>query len=128
MPIEYAVDDERRQILVRETEPVELADVIQLLDRQAADGRWNYSSLTDLRGISWIPTAQDMRRAVDSLAMLSRQHGRRGPVAFVATEPAMFGMFRMYATLAEAVPARIEVFRNVDTAKAWLNCVQDPGQ
>jgi hypothetical protein len=47
MPIEYQRDDVKRRINVTATEPVTSEDLIELTNRQAAEGAWAYGMLYD---------------------------------------------------------------------------------
>jgi hypothetical protein len=130
MPLDYSVDHRSRRVLVKGSDPVDPAIVIDLLDRQAIDGAWAYATLEDLRGMSWIPSSAELRLIIGRIQSLSHRHGRRGPVALVTSDnQALFGMFRMYATFSEMelVSAPINAFRTVEEAERWLDAGKRTG-
>ena len=91
-----------------------------MVDRQANEGTWNYGMLYDSRRVSTVASQTDVRAGLKHVEVLSRTHGPRGPVAFVTTMPAAFGMVRMYSTLAGQVQQTVEVFRDIGDAERWL--------
>jgi hypothetical protein len=74
-----------------------------------------------LRLVSWIPTTEDVRHILSQATTLSAVHGRRGPVAVVATLPAVFGMARMSASLGDRAGHLVEVFYELAQAERWLD-------
>ena len=128
MPITYARDDERRRIIVTTIGIVGLDDLLAVVDRQASEGTWHYGMLYDSRRVSSVASQTDVRAGLKHVEVLSRIHGRRGPVAFVTTMPAAFGMVRMYSTLAGQLHQAVEVFRDIGDAERWLATHTDPPQ
>jgi hypothetical protein len=120
MPITYARDDEHRRIVVTTIGIVGLDDLLAVVDRQANEGTWSYGVLYDSRRVSSVASQTDVRAGLEHVEVLSRMHGPRGPVAFVTTMPAAFGMVRMYSTLAGQVQQTVEVFRDIGDAERWL--------
>jgi len=120
MPITYERDDERRRIVVTTIGIVGVDDLLAVVDRQANDGTWQYGMLYDSRRVTSVASQTDVRAGLKHVDVLSRVHGRRGPVAFVTTMPAAFGMVRMYSTLAGQLHQAVEVFRDIGDAERWL--------
>ena len=120
MPITYERDDERRRIVVTTIGIVGLDDMLAVVERQATDGTWQYGVLYDSRRVTSVASQTDVRAGLKHVETLSREHGRRGPVAFVTTMPAAFGMVRMYSTLAGQLHQAVEVFRDIGDAERWL--------
>ena len=127
MPITYERDDERRRIIVTTIGIVGLDDLLAVMDRQANEGTWPYGMLYDARRVSSVASQTDVRAALKHVETLSRTHGRRGPVAFVTTMPAAYGMVRMYSTLADQLHQAVEVFRDIGDAEQWLAIHTGPG-
>ena len=82
----------------------------------------------------------DLRRAVSTTDLMSAQVRqlvlraadmlrvvKLGPTAIVTTDDVLYGMARMYSVLAEAVGARTEVFRDLESAARWLDLVTANG-
>lgn len=124
MPLIVTVDHAARRVLQRGVDPIALpADVLTALDEQAAMGGWCYPALSDFSEVTNAPRAVDLHAFLERIAVLSRQHGPRGPVAFIVPENlALFGMFRMYSMLADE---RLDTatFRTAADAEAWLTRV-----
>ena len=127
MPITYQRDDKLRRIVVTTIGIVGLDDMLAVVDRQASEGTWKYGILYDSRRVASVASQTDVRAGVRHVEALSRTHGRRGPVAFVTTMPAAYGMVRMYSTLAGRAQQAVEVFRDIGDAERWLASHTDPG-
>jgi len=126
MPITYERDDQRRRIIVTTIGIVGLDDMMAVVDRQATEGTWQYGILYDSRRVASVASQTDVRAGLRRIELLSRTHGRRGPVAFVTTMPAAYGMVRMYSTLAGQLHQPVEVFREIEDAERWLESHTEP--
>ena len=120
MPITYERDDERRRIIVTTIGIVGLDDLLAVIERQEGEGTWQYGILYDSRRVASVASQTDVRAGLRHVEALSRMHGRRGPVAFVTTMPAAYGMVRMYSTLAGQLQQAVEAFRDIGDAERWL--------
>jgi hypothetical protein len=101
--------------------------VFSIVDHQAADGLWAYGVLHDLSRTTGAVDASAIRVLVERVRRLSILHGPRGPVAIVTSEPAQFGMGRMYGILGEMGDASpVGVFRDIEAAGRWLDELQSP--
>ena len=127
MPITYERDDKLRRIVVTTIGIVGLDDMLAVVDRQANEGTWQYGILYDSRRVASVASQTDVRAGVRHVEVLSRTHGKRGPVAFVTTMPAAYGMVRIYSTLSGQVEQAVEVFRDIGDAERWLASHTDPG-
>jgi len=127
MPITYQRDDKLRRIVVTTIGIVGLDDMLAVVDRQASEGTWKYGILYDSRRVASVASQTDVRAGLRHVELLSRTHGKRGPVAFVTTMPAAFGMVRMYSTLSGQVQQAVEVFRDIGDAERWLASYTDSG-
>src|ERR1700687_1711637 len=123
MPIEYVLDRARQRLTIVGRDPVGEPDVIEWLERQAVDGAWAYRALVDLRLVAWNPTTEEIPRILRWVVTLSVLRGPRGPVAVVATQPALFGMAHMYSALSEQT---VEAFYEFAEAERWLDGAQLP--
>ena len=126
MPITYERDDKLRRIVVTTIGIVGLDDMLAVVDRQANEGTWQYGILYDSRRVASVASQTDVRAGVRHVEVLSRTHGKRGPVAFVTTMPAAYGMVRMYSTLSGQVEQAVEVFRDIGDAERWLASHSEP--
>ena len=126
MPITYERDDKLRRIVVTTIGIVGLDDMLAVVDRQANEGTWQYGILYDSRRVASVASQTDVRAGLRHVELLSRTHGKRGPVAFVTTMPAAYGMVRMYSTLSGQVEQPVEVFRDIGDAERWLASHSEP--
>ena len=120
MALTYERDDVRRRITVITTGAVTSGEILAMVDRQAAEGTWSYAMLYDASDADSVASADEVRVLDRHVATLIRAHGRRGPVAVLTREAAIFGMTRMYATLGESSHQRVDVFRDPPDAERWL--------
>jgi hypothetical protein len=70
-----------------------VAQRLSILDRQAAEGTWEYTMPHDARGTT-LMTSADLRALIGRATALARRHGTRGPEAIVAPDIVSFGMAR----------------------------------
>lgn len=95
-------------------------EISKHLDVEEAERGLELPELFDARGAITNATADQVRRLV-ARAHAAAQRLPLGPTAIVTDDDHFFGMARMYAILAEAVGAPVEVFRDVDAALDWLD-------
>ena len=126
MPIEYVLDRARQRLTIIGQDPIGEPDVVEWLERQAADGAWAYGTLVDLRFVNWNPSTAEVRGFLRQIEILSATHGQRGPVAIVATQPVLFGMAHMYSALSDPVAGPVEAFYKLAEAERWLDEQQAP--
>jgi hypothetical protein len=119
MPIEYVIDRIPQRVLTQAEGLVTFEDLSRHLDAEERDRGLELPELFDARGATTNVTTQQVRTLVyRAAATLGRIP--LGPTAIVATDDLVFGMARMYAILTEDAGARVEVFRDVESANRWL--------
>jgi hypothetical protein len=126
MAVHYARDDSQRRIFLTLTGAVGVELMIAVIDRQAGEGTWTYSVLSDTRALTIIPTEGFNRALVSRVCLHTARLGPRGPVAIVSSRTVNFGMARMYALLSEnaGILSGVCAFRNMAAARLWLDqCV-----
>lgn len=125
MPITYQRDDERCRIDVRLTGLVTVADLLAIVDRQAAESTWHYSLCYDARHVTKeaASTVDEVRRVLRHTVQTSAVHGERGPVAIITDKPADYNIVRMYSALGAPQRINVEVFRDPADAIRWLDFV-----
>jgi hypothetical protein len=114
------VDRLRCQMTIVSRDPVGLADALALIDEQAAQGLWSFAVLHDARAVTWVPTPEDMRTIFEHTVSLSRQYGLRGPLAFVTSQRAAFGLTRLHELSVDREGLRFKACSTVAEAEAWL--------
>ena len=116
-PFHYEVDHAARLVTVLWRNPIIVAEMIDVLERQAANGAWAYGVLHDLRQAkNAAPSA--MAPAFEASRRLSDAHGPRGPIAFVPSLDQV-GVSQMLAIKARE-EQRMEVSWSRDDAELWL--------
>jgi hypothetical protein len=119
MSFDYQLDNERRQLLITYHGEFLVSEAVALFDRMVANGAWSYAVLNDLRDMTGRPTIEDLQELVRARDTIGADLPRRGPVAFLVTDPALYGRVCAYAALARGSNG-IEVFRARDEAYEWL--------
>lgn len=118
MPFHYEVDHAARRVSVLWRNPVAVAEMIEVVERQAADGAWAYGVLHDTRQVTNLDLAA-MAPALEASRRLSAAHGPRGPIALVPS------LERVGVSQGLAIKARddqqMQVFWSRDDAEQWLN-------
>lgn len=123
VPFHYEVDHAARRVSVLWRNPVAVADMIEVLDRQAADGAWAYGVLHDLRQVTDLPLSA-MAPALEASRRLSAAQGPRGPIALVPSLDRV-AVSQRYVMKARE-DQRMEVFWSRDDAEQWLNTASTP--
>jgi hypothetical protein len=121
MPFAFHIDHRRSRLNVVASNPVGLSDLLEVLDRQVAEGAWSYATLHDARLVTWMPSQEAIRAIVAFVEDTSETLGPRGPVAFVGASATLAGMARMFSRIRAGSARRAEVFRNVEKAGRWLD-------
>ncbi len=120
MPLEYEIDRERRRVTIVWHPPVDAAQVVDVVERQAEDGAWNFGVLHDTRANS-TNTGASTGPVQTAVERLTRLHGPRGPVAIIA-QPHTVGIAQAYAIRgARTAAGDIQVFWDREEAEAWLD-------
>ena len=120
MPNRSTRDDAKRRYSLTITEPVTALDVMTSVDRQLADGAWQYGLLVDNRTPFSPPSLIELQSFVARVLDLVDQHGPRGPIAIVARESGQIGTAQMYLFFGGKTES-IEVFWDLDDAQQWLD-------
>jgi len=121
MPITVTRDDANRRFTAV-GEGVLTADEIQGFMAKHRVGPYRpYSLLFDIRSAHLLLSAATVRGFADNRDPLLETDGPRGPVAILVTEPSVYGLVRMYETLAELRNLQpVRGFQTLEDAIAWL--------
>lgn len=116
-------DDQRQRIRWTASAPLQLAEVMALLDRQIVDGGWRYALVIDLRQGALAGADRDALFA--HIQALTLTHGAHGPVALVARDFEVVGGAEVFARRSAAKMQDVQVFWDVDDADNWLDSQVD---
>jgi len=58
------INRHKHRVIVTGSDPVDVRDVLTLLDRQIAARAWSFGSLHNARDVTWLPTDDDIRTIV----------------------------------------------------------------
>ena len=117
MAVSFHRDDANQRIIVVVTGPLVAAEILSVVDRQAEEGIWAYGCLYDERQMTMPPRVVDVAPIAQYVQQLSTVHGRRGPVAVVASRT---GSVALSARLSNHVGFAFQVFDDVSDAERWL--------
>jgi len=121
VPIGIARDDEQRRITVTVSDPWSVEEIAIAVDRQLAEQVWNYGTLYDLRGSSWVPSEPDVMWLVKRGQQQIARHGARGPVAVLLDANNQAALLRKYAEYSgEHSHLTVGVFDEPAAASEWL--------
>lgn len=119
VPISLIHDPPTQRIHATATGPIALADVERHLDEEERLGLLVAAELIDARGATAVFTPAEVRRVVEQLRWLAKDHAL-GPTAVVVANDVTYGMLRMLEILLEDV-ARVRPFRDAVEAEQWLD-------
>ena len=119
MGLSYTLDHGQRLVRSRGWGVLRIAEFEEFYSRLAADPAFDpsYRSLGDLRKVSAIAVTSNELAASAALPVFEPSSRR----AVVASLDAVYGMLRAYATFNERMGATIRVFRDLESAEAWLD-------
>ena len=119
MPISYERDDTRRLITLTLTEPVSGEEVLGAIERQSAEGTWDYALLYDARPVVLAATSEVLQEYRDHVVRIGAGR-RRGPVGLAVpprTESFQVGL--TYSRLTSGL-LDLEVLITPEQVDAWL--------
>jgi hypothetical protein len=117
MPIHYELDDVHRRVVVTAQGPFALEDFLAVIERRRTDNTGAYGILYDLCGMTGEPTIADLRQFMSAAAQTTRP---RGPIALLASEPALYAKACTYADMGRSTALVIEAFHDPAEAEQWL--------
>jgi hypothetical protein len=117
MSIHYELDDVYRRVVVTVEGPFTAEDFRAVIKRRHADKSEGYGILYDLRGMTGEPTTADLQQFMRAAAQTTRP---RGPIALLATEPALYARACTYADMGRSTALVIEAFHDPGEAEQWL--------
>ena len=121
VPIMYQINREKRTIRTKCFGQVTMPEVIDHFralgdDRNCPD---RLDAFLDVSEVTGIPESSELSAVVTELKKF-RNRTRFETCAIVATSDALFGMMRMFETLAEEYFGKTRTFRDAAEAQAWL--------
>jgi len=123
MRIVRTCDDARKRITLKPIGPVSLQDVMGLLQRQQEDGTSHYGVLYDLRAVAPLVSVSQVRELATEVARVGPSSP--GPVAMVVVDAELYVRACSYAALVRPSGRRLQVFRDLADAEAWLDAETD---
>lgn len=120
MAIVYARNESQQRITVQISGYVETRQVVEVIERQGAEGTWGYALMYDVRGTSWLPTGDDLEILSAAVRCEVARRGPRGPVVIVVASPRALETAREYGRRVGPA-ARTEAFLDYAKASAWLD-------
>jgi len=121
MPYEHRIDPVARRATVRAHGPSSFDEARRATEALIAEPGYDpsFEILFDGRELEYLASYQDALQFRDLFALLRASF--RGPIALVVQGTARYGMSRMIATMADLVGVRMEAFRTIPDAEAWLS-------
>ena len=127
MTIEYDIIVDKQLVLAKGFGVVIGTDVINHLDRLAADNRYSapMKKLVDYRFIEDIKISKEEASVIADKKRSLRIvfHGEK--CAFVSPEDLTYGTSRVHQALSEGIDVYTEVFRRIEDALCWLDITLD---
>ena len=108
------------QVLVVVSGDTSVREMLDFIVESRGGGLRRCAFLFDVSAATISASGDEMRQLAMYAARESRQEPM-GPVAFISTDPAMFGMGRVFQAYSVAEGRRnVGVFRSVSGAQKWL--------
>lgn len=128
-PISFRFDKDHGVLIAVLLNEVKDADLVRAFGQvfDSAEFDPSYDTIVDLRRMETSPLTVNGLGVVASMAQTVRKRSElphRPKTAIIAGGDLAYGLGRQYRSLASAVPAEIEVFRDESEALAWIG---EPG-
>jgi CO/xanthine dehydrogenase Mo-binding subunit len=120
MGITFRVDHERRRILATGEGQLTFEEVCDYADAIRPYRMVGYDELFDAAAVHATLTPDQIRTLAARAQQAPTPPAPWGVIAIVAKEPVVFGLSRMYATLAESAGLKVGVFYGLPEAEEWL--------
>lgn len=121
MPFSYVVYPEHRLVISTGSDRVTWQEIKDRQDQTKTDPDFNpgFNQLVDLRAVTSFDMTGGQTSALARRTIFSATSKR----AFVAADPAVFGMGRMWEIFTEMSdnPSQIRVFKDLSSALKWLD-------
>ena len=119
MGITYSFDHANRMVCSRGWGRLSMPEIEEFYSRLQADPAFDpsYRSLGDLRDVSEIAVNSNDLATSASLPIFDPGTRR----ALVASRDAVYGMLRAFASFNERMGQTTRIFRDMETAEAWLD-------
>jgi hypothetical protein len=121
MPFSYVVYSEHRLVISTGSDRVTWEEIQARQDQTKTDPDFNpeFNQIVDLRAVTAFAMTSDQARVLARRMIFSLTSKR----AFVAANPAVFGVGRMWEIFTEMSdnPSEIRVFYDLPSALKWLN-------
>jgi len=123
MPIQYRYDPEKRLLQVRVHGTVTDAELLEYARTATADPTIEAEAdeLIDLRDVEIPDVETSTLKQVANLFHDSERAEQGVRIALVAGSDAAYGLARMYQAFRIDSSAEIQVFREMDAARGWLD-------
>ncbi len=126
MAIRFVVDRVCQRMLTHVDGIVTFHDLNHHLDEEVRQRGIDLPEIFDARGATVDITSDEIRRLVDRAGQIAKETPF-GPTAIVVTDPAAYGMARMFSMRAESVGVDVAVFRDVGSATRWIEIAGGQG-
>lgn len=119
MPVSYQLESARRLVRSRAWGVLTDAEIEAHYARLVQDPGFepNFRQLCDMTEVTRIDATAEMLRRLAQRAIFSPGTQR----AFVAVQDAHYGLTRMFQVFCELEGTRVEIFREIADADAWLD-------
>jgi hypothetical protein len=121
MPMYYKIDSEHGMLFVAaegETSQAERLEAMQTWMRDP-EFRPGLQTLADFSKSADVPTLAELEEIVGYMSRFQSAIGQK-KIAMVTTRPVSFGVARQFGALAPGEFLTVRVFKDRDTALAWL--------
>jgi hypothetical protein len=119
MPIEYAIDPERRLVQTLAWGTLTIDEILAVRERMRSDPKFDpmFHELMDLTATDAVAFSAEQIRRLASGSILAPGVRR----AFVVSSTSNYGLARMFEAYAATNSQFVSVFRDLGAAQAWLD-------
>jgi hypothetical protein len=117
METTHHLDHERRRVTLVIGGPFDFEQLHALVMSRPHDETWGYGVLFDMRGMTGVPTVQQLREL--GATVRDSAQAKRGPLAILVTDAGQYNMACAYAAMVTRYRA-VQVFHDRSEADAWL--------
>lgn len=129
MSIRHTIDREACRVQFEVSGTLTSVEMCSAIDKAVSDlaGMHAREVLSDHRGLD-VPATSAQVHVVAAYLDRHADTFAGAHCAMVTASPASYGMMRMLGALVESIPIRVEVFTDINAARAWLEATTHGNQ
>ncbi len=120
MSLQFEIDVASHLVNVTGVSETSVGEIREAVEAMVEDPRFDREMqvLGDFREMRWIPSTQEVKDLAKFIGTIQKNHHPR--TALVVSNELLYGVARIFSLLAKTKGYRARPFKDLSTARAWL--------